>query len=192
MPKDPSFVEALAEQLSRGSPVESPFAPTPEAKPGPMPPGSFPTLPADAVMNPGIVDKLIREREAYLRSITNNGNTGTHEYHYDVFIVHRPPGACFECKLATKDVLSERETILASGGDPEEVMSGFDFQSCPHIRRTEYINLVNQAHQKKITIASMREETLPNGSVQVCVGWWTPIFVASTKNTAPRDPATST
>lgn len=172
--KDPTFAEALQAQLERREPIESPFAPTPTPRAHPMEPGTFPTPHADAVLNPRIVDQMTRDREAYIRRISNTPGVSAYEFKYDVFVVHRPPGACFECRIKGEMVFKMRAQAAADGSDPDEIEPGFDFHTCPHNRRAEYVALMNRKAANEISLGSHREETLPSGVVQVCMSWGEP------------------
>ena len=187
--RDPTFAQALQEELDRREPVESPFAPPPLPRADPLAPGSFPTPHADAVLNPKIIDAMTREREQYLKRISNTKGAGAYEFKYDVFVVHRPPGACFECRLLTEQVFNQRREAIAGGIDPKTVEPDFDFHLCPHNRRAEYVELMNRVARKEVVVGTHREETLQAGIVQVCMSWGEPKKMArSEQNTSPRKP----
>lgn len=184
--RDPTFMQALEETLQRREPIESPFAATPQPRAQPMAPGSFPTPGADAVLNPKLMEAMAREREAYVKRISNTPGAAAYEFHYDVFVVHRPPGACFECRVLTEQVFNQRREAIAGGIDPNTVAPGFDFHTCVHNRRAEYVALMNRVASKEVVVGSHREETLQAGIVQVCVSWGEPKRVsAKQKNTEP-------
>lgn len=190
--RDPNFLQALETELNRREVIESPFAPPLMPSATPMPPGSFPTPHADIALHPRLGEQMLRDREAQLKRLTRANAASNFEFKYDVFIVHRSPGACFECKLLTKEVFTRREQALTEGGDPSEIEPDFDFQNCPHNRRAEYVALMNRALRKEITVCSHREETLQSGAVQVCISWGEPLRpVRPGQNTPPGEPRTT-
>ena len=188
--RDPTFLQALEAQLDKRELVESPFAAPPMPSATPLQPGSFPTPHADVVLNPKLAETMTREREAYLRRIKKTQGAGNYEFRYDVFIVYRSPGSCFECKLKTQEVFDRRGEAIKNGEDPSDIEPGFDFQNCPHHRREEYVALMNRAVKNEVVIGSHREETLQSGAVQVCVSWGEPIKATPRggQNTPPREP----
>jgi|GEM_PF-6590908 len=184
--RDPSFLQALEEQLARREPLESPFSSPSTPRAEPMTPGSFATPHADAVLNPRIIETMTREREAYIKRISHQPGAGAYDFQYDVFVVHRPPGACFECRLVTEQIFNQRREAIAGGIDPGTVEPGFDFHFCPHNRRAEYVALMNRASRKEIVVGTHREETLQAGIVQVCISWGEPRKIAASKKHGPE------
>lgn len=169
------FGERLRSQLAAGLPKESAFdVPDEHGSPEPEGGGDAETFftPADAVLHPKATRRLIEARRAEQRQKV--APPARYRYAFDVFTVHRPVGACPDCKLAADYVYKERRKALEEGGDPRKVQPDFDFHTCPHNRRDEYLALMNRYNDEEVVIASHREETLQNGCVQISVRWGEP------------------
>ena len=169
------FVEKLQAQLASGLPKETAFdVPDEHGSPAPEVGGDPQTFftPADAVLHPKATRRMIEaRREAQRRLVVP---TPRYRYAFDVFTVHRPVAACPDCKLNADYVYKQRRKALEEGGDSREVEPEYDFHTCPHNRRDEYLALMNRYNDEEVVIASHREETLQNGCVQISVRWGEP------------------
>lgn len=178
------FTERLQAQLAEGLPKESAFdIPDEHGSPAPEIGGDAQTFftPADAVLHPKATKRMIEARREQQRAAFSPAPR--HRYAFDVFTVHRPVGACPDCKLGADYVFKERRRALEEGGDPRTVQPDYDFHNCPHNRRAEYLTLMNRYNDNEVVIASHREETLQNGCVQISVRWGEPARTAG----SPRD-----
>lgn len=91
--------------------------------------------------------------------------------HHDVFVIYRPLTACPFC--------SRRLYPQGDGGDGDEAPrrpvdllpdEGKEYL-CPHVRRTEYHALLEDARRRRVSVTDSAATTLANGTVQVLVTW---------------------
>ena len=141
--KDASFVEALRDELEPQEEIRAFETPffPPTEFPEPLPINSFKT-PADKILHPHAALPLRRKST----------------FHYDVFTVHRVN--CSSCRALFKAMIQK-----------EGSEGPYQIPPCSHNDREAYVTLVNRGLREEVTFATFREETLKDGSVQICVGW---------------------
>lgn len=89
--------------------------------------------------------------------------------HQEVFVIYRPLHACPFCErrlFAGTDADGNRVTPPDFLGDP-----GATEYRCPHVRRTEYQELLDRNVAETVQILGHTPTTLGNGTVQVLVSW---------------------
>jgi hypothetical protein len=146
MPKNdksgPSFVEALRNELEPQEEIRAFETPF-------FPPQELPEpLPINSFKSPA--DKVLQPNPVLLRRRAT--------FHYSVFIVHRVN--CQTCRTLLK-------ALIQNAGPDARI----DPPPCEHNDKEAYEALVNRGLREEVTMATFREETLRDGSVQICVGW---------------------
>lgn len=92
---------------------------------------------------------------------------------HDVFVIYRPLHACPFCSRR----LHASEPRGGDGPDlPLDAVEPLDDPGereylCPHVRRTEYQKLLDDAVAERVSVTDSAATTLGNGTVQILVTW---------------------
>ena len=96
-----------------------------------------------------------------------SGAPRVRKWHRDVFVIYRPLHTCPFC---SRKIHAERDTegnflgeAMPDPGDTEYL--------CPHVRRTEYQQVLDKLAAESVFVGESTVTTLANGVVQVVVTW---------------------
>lgn len=94
-------------------------------------------------------------------------------FHCRVFLIHRPPGACWICRKerGTSDDEEDGDASIVTEGKGAANSVPLRYEPCAHNENVEYVNLINSVAEKGGRIVKRDASTLKNGDIQVHVEW---------------------